>query len=89
MLKSIESGKTPLDPPIALGDVNLIFWFAYRGRVTIFITGWTHFIPIIAGQTVLFLILIQKTNIKAQFLIGLKIVFRYHNIAPPNLSNSP
>ena len=74
-------------PP--LGDVNLIFWFAYRGRVTIFITGWTHFIPIIAGQTVLFLILIQKTNIKAQFLIGLKIVFRYHNIAPPNLSNSP
>ena len=35
-----------------LGEANLIFWFAYRGRVIILLRGERISFPIIAGQTI-------------------------------------
>ena len=37
-----------------LGNINLILRFAYRSWVVILTTRWTHCIPIIEGQTILF-----------------------------------
>ena len=42
------------DKILCLGEANLIFWFAYRGRVIILLPGERILFPIIAGQTILF-----------------------------------